>query len=137
MKLPKQRNPYLAVDILIIKNKKILLIKRNKEPWKGKLSLPGGFVEWGESVEEAAIREAREETGLKIKIENLLGVYSNPNRDPRGHVVSIAFIASPVGGKLKSSKEGEVKWYKLEREIFKYFGEKSDHKEMIKDYLRR
>ncbi|MEM5801968.1 MAG: NUDIX hydrolase [Candidatus Aenigmatarchaeota archaeon] len=137
MKLPKQRNPYLAVDVLIVKNKKIVLIRRNKNPWKGKLSLPGGFVEWGETVEQAAIREAKEETGLNVKIKKLLGVYSNPKRDPRGHVVSIAFVAEPIKGKLKSSKEGEVNWYEINKEIFKYFGSKSDHKKMIKDLLKK
>jgi 8-oxo-dGTP diphosphatase len=136
MKLPKRRNPYLAVDALIVKENKILLIKRNKEPWKGKLALIGGFVEWGETVEQAVIREVKEETGLKVKIKNLLGIYSNPKRDPRGHVISIVFVVKPVGGKLKSSKEGEVNWYKLDKNVINLFHPKSDHRDMVRKYLK-
>ncbi|RLE95050.1 MAG: hypothetical protein DRN04_00925 [Thermoprotei archaeon] len=55
--------------------------------------MPGGFVEYGERVEDAALREVKEETGFKVKIKGLVGVYSDPGRDPRGHVVSIAYLA--------------------------------------------
>ena len=75
-----------------------MLIKRKNNPFKGFWALPGGFVEYGETVEQAAIREAREETGISVDLKNLVGVYSDPGRDPRGHTVSICFLAKPAGG---------------------------------------
>jgi 8-oxo-dGTP diphosphatase len=94
------RNPALTVDAVIVKNKKILLIKRKQEPYRGQYALPGGFVEYGETVEAALQREVLEETGLVVKIKSLVDVYSDPDRDPRGHVVSVAFAADIVGGTL-------------------------------------
>jgi 8-oxo-dGTP diphosphatase len=67
--------------------------------------MPGGFVEYGERVENAAVREAREETGLEVTLGRLVGVYSEPGRDPRGHVVGICFLAKPVGGKLVAASD--------------------------------
>ncbi len=73
----------------------IVLIKRKFEPagW----SLPGGFVEYGETVEAAAVREAREETGLSVVLTELFGVYSDPQRDPRHHTIGVVFIATATG----------------------------------------
>jgi 8-oxo-dGTP diphosphatase len=82
-----------------------LLIKRKNNPYKGFWALPGGFIEYGETVEHAAIREAREETGISVDINGLVGVYSDPDRDPRGHTVSICFLAQPRGGKLLPSTD--------------------------------
>ena len=82
-----------------------MLIKRKNNPYKSFWALPGGFVEYGETVEHAAIREAREETGISVDINGLVGVYSDPNRDPRGHTVSICFLAIPRGGKLLPSTD--------------------------------
>ncbi|MEM5871492.1 MAG: NUDIX hydrolase [Candidatus Aenigmatarchaeota archaeon] len=102
----KAKIPRLAVDAVILtKDKKVLLVKRKFKPFKDFYALPGGFVEYGEKVEDACVREAFEETGLKVKIVRLLGVYSDPKRDPRFHNVSIAFICKRVGGSLKDSKE--------------------------------
>ncbi len=89
--------PKLTVDAAIILNGKIVLIKRKNQPYQGKFALPGGFVEIGETTKEATVREAYEETGLSIEIIKLLGVYSNPLRDPRGHVVSVCYLASGEG----------------------------------------
>ena len=99
------RNPALTVDAVIVKNKKILLIKRKQEPYRGQYALPGGFVEYGETVEAALQREVIEETGLVVKINSLVGVYSDPDRDPRGHVVSVAFAADIVGGTLAAGSD--------------------------------
>lgn len=89
--------PKLTVDAAIILNGKIVLIKRKNQPYQGKFALPGGFVEIGETTKEAIVREAYEETGLSIEIIKLLGVYSGPLRDPRGHVVSVCYLASGEG----------------------------------------
>lgn len=95
--------PLLAADAVILFAGGIVLIKRRNPPFAGCYALPGGFVEVGETVEEAAIREAREETGLDIELLGLVGIYSNPDRDPRGHVVSAAFLALGRGELLAGS----------------------------------
>jgi 8-oxo-dGTP diphosphatase len=99
------RNPALTVDAVIVKGKKIVLIKRQREPYRGQYALPGGFVEYGETVEAALRREVREETGLVVKIKSLIGVYSDPDRDPRGHVISVAFAADIIGGTLAAGSD--------------------------------
>ena len=86
------KNPTPTVDTIIQKDSKILLVKRKKDPFKQKMVLPGGFVNEGERVEDAAIREVKEETSLYIEIDNILGVYSDPSRDRRGHIMSTVFI---------------------------------------------
>lgn len=98
--------PLLAVDALIIYRGKIVLINRKNPPFEGSYALPGGFVEVGETVERAAVREAREETGLDIELIRLLGVYSDPSRDPRGHTVSVCFLAAGKG-KLKAGSDAK------------------------------
>ena len=90
---PERRAPSVAVDVVLVRpDGSIVLVRRAKEPFKGCWALPGGFVRYGERVEDAARREAREETGLEVAIEGLVGVYSEPDRDPRGHVISIAVL---------------------------------------------
>ncbi|QYJ16895.1 Bifunctional NMN adenylyltransferase/Nudix hydrolase [Rubrobacter xylanophilus DSM 9941] len=97
--------PKLMVDVVIPEEGGVVLVRRGSEPFEGRWALPGGFVEVGETVEEAAVREAAEETGLKVELSRLVGVYSEPDRDPRGHNVSVAFLARPVGGELKASSD--------------------------------
>ena len=88
------RQPAIAVDCVVFDNEGwLLLIRRKNAPFKGKYALPGGFVEYGESTEAAARRELQEETSLKVGQQHLVGVYSEPKRDPRGHVISIAYVA--------------------------------------------
>ncbi|MHC1636266.1 MAG: NUDIX domain-containing protein, partial [Candidatus Methanospirareceae archaeon] len=77
-----RRNPVLTVDVVIKKDEGYVFIKRKKEPYKGWWAIPGGIVEYGETVEEAARREAKEETGLDVRLIKLIGVYSDPSRDP-------------------------------------------------------
>jgi len=92
MGLPK--TPALTVDCVIYDpDGRVLLIRRKNEPFTGAFALPGGFVDIGETVEAACRREVREETGLEVHDLALIGVYSNPGRDPRGHTVSAAFMA--------------------------------------------
>lgn len=104
----KMKYPRLAVDVIILYKNKLVLIKRRNPPFEGKYALPGGFIEAGERVEDAAIREAKEETGLEIKLIKLLGVYSDPDRDPRGHVISICYLAEGYGELKPATDATEV-----------------------------
>ena len=127
-------NPSLAVDTVVFDRAgNLLLIRRANAPFKGRYALPGGFVEVGETVEAAALRELREETGLKAKAPRLIGVYSNPKRDPRGHVVSIAFLifvdqAKPKGGDAARSATFVDKWRDLKLAF--------DHNQIVADALK-
>ncbi len=89
------RNPFPTVDIIIELESGIVLIDRRNEPFGW--ALPGGFVDYGESLESAAVREAREETSLEISDLRLLGCYSDPARDNRMHTISTVFIATGRG----------------------------------------
>jgi 8-oxo-dGTP diphosphatase len=100
----KQFKPVPVVDIIIEQESKILFAKRKKEPFKGDLGLPGGFVELGETVEDSAKREVKEETSLDIELTNILGVYSDPKRDPRGHMMSTVFIARSLSNGIAIDK---------------------------------
>ena len=92
------KHPFLTVDAVILcDNDSIILIKRKNSPYKGFWALPGGFVEYGETVESAVLREVTEETGLSVDLNEISGVYSDPNRDPRGHVITICFTAAKMG----------------------------------------
>jgi 8-oxo-dGTP diphosphatase len=110
-----RRSPALTVDIIIIrKGGSIVLVKRLNPPFQGEWAIPGGFVEYGETVEAAAKREAREETGLDVELDRIVGVYSDPNRDPRGHAVSICFLAHEVRGQLRANTDAkEAKDFRL------------------------
>jgi ADP-ribose pyrophosphatase YjhB (NUDIX family) len=91
----KYRNPFPTVDVIIETEGGIVLIHRKNPPlgW----ALPGGFVDYGESLETAARREAKEETSLDVELRYQLGAYSDPSRDPRHHTISIVFVASATG----------------------------------------
>jgi len=127
------KKPSIAVDGIITKDEKILLIKRKNEPFKGKWALPGGFVEYGERVEEAVLREIKEETGLDAKIKKLLGVYSDPNRDPRGHTISIVFILEGKGKAKGGDDAEEAKFFELKKLPPLAF----DHKKIVDDFCDR
>ena len=86
------RNPYPTVDVVIhIPGRGVVLVRRKNSPhgW----ALPGGFIDYGESAPDAAVREVREETGLDVRLTSLLGVYSDPGRDPRFHTLSVVYTA--------------------------------------------
>lgn len=97
--MPVPVTPLLAADIIIeLSNRPgrpIVLIERKNPPYGW--AIPGGFVDVGETVEQAAVREAREETALSVRLVTLLGVYSDPNRDSRGHTASVVYLASAQG----------------------------------------
>jgi 8-oxo-dGTP diphosphatase len=99
------RNPYLAVDAIIeLEMRNIVLIERLNEPIG--YALPGGFVDYGESCEDAVIREVKEETNLVFRIKRQLHTFSNPDRDPRQHIVSVVFVG--VGsGELKAGDDAK------------------------------
>ncbi len=91
--MPMPITPALAADCVVVDAQdRVLLIRRKNEPYKGSYALPGGFVDIGESVEDACRRELMEETGVKARKLVLVGVYSNPKRDPRGHTCSVVFL---------------------------------------------
>jgi len=123
------RGPRLAVDVIILHEGGFILVRRKNEPYRGMWSLPGGFVECGETVEDAARREAMEETGLRIKLKKLVGVYSDPRRDPRGHVVSVCFMAKSAGGRLTASSDvSEVRVFRTPPGRMAF-----DHGKILKD----
>lgn len=127
------KQPSITVDAIIPKLSSILLIKRKKEPYKDTLALPGGFIEYNETAEQAIIREVFEETSLKIQVVDILGVYSDPQRDPRGHVMTIVFISKIHGGKeLQGDDAKEIDWVKL-KDVDK-IKLAFDHSLIIKDY---
>jgi 8-oxo-dGTP diphosphatase len=103
-----RKKPVLTVDIVIARSDgSVVLVRRRHDPFKGEWAIPGGFVEYGETVEEAAKREAKEETGLDVELTKIVGVYSDPNRDPRGHTISICFLAREVGGELRADSDAK------------------------------
>jgi 8-oxo-dGTP diphosphatase len=95
----------LAVDGLIFDNRSIVLIRRKNPPFTGKLAFPGGFVEYNETTEDAVMREVEEELGIKTKIIRLMGVYSEPYRDPRHHTVSVVYELKPLSTKFKAGDD--------------------------------
>jgi len=114
----------------------ILLIQRKNPPFQGKFALPGGFVEYNESVEEACIREAKEETNMDIKIENLVGIYSKPNRDPRGHTITAAFLCIPLENSIPLAGDDakNAKFFNVSEILHMELA--FDHKSIIEDALK-
>ncbi len=117
LKMPINQNIKITVDIAIFStdenNVSILLVKRKNEPFKGQWVLPGGFVDAGETLEDAAIRELEEETSLKIKSLTQFKAYGDPGRDPRGQTVTIVFMGKVQKSNVSiqaSSDAADVGW---------------------------
>ncbi len=91
-------HPRLAVDGVLLLDRKLLTVIRGHPPFEGMHALPGGMVEIGEPTEAAILREMEEETALEVAVERIVGVYSDPRRDPRGHTVSVAYALRRTGG---------------------------------------
>jgi len=127
----KYRNPLVTVDIVIEIDNGIVLIKRANPPYGW--ALPGGFVEYGETLELSAVREAKEETSLDIKLKEQFHSYSEPDRDPRHHTVTTVFIAKGIGTPKPADdakKLGIFSKRSLPEPIV------FDHKKIIDDYFR-
>jgi len=126
-------NPIPTVDIIIeIKSKGIILIKRKNPPYGW--AIPGGFVDYGESLEEAALREAKEETNLDIKLIRQFHTYSDPKRDPRHHSISTVYIAKGEGEPKAKDDALEIRIFdesNLPDEIA------FDHRSILYDYFKR
>jgi len=126
----KLRNPLLTVDIIIEIDGKIVLIERKNPPhgW----ALPGGFVDYGESIESAAVREAAEETSLAVKLTDQFYTYSDPHRDPRHHTVSTVFIATAQG---EPHGADDAKTARLCGEADLPSAIAFDHRQILRDYF--
>lgn len=127
------KTPYLAVDAIIkTDDNKIVLIERKFAPLG--LAFPGGFVDYGESCEDAIRREVREETGLEFCIKKLVGVYSDPKRDLRQHVVSVVYCGKGTGDLKAGDDAKEAKAFsvsELLNDIVLVF----DHHKILMDYF--
>jgi len=119
----------LAVDAIVMLNGKVVLIKRKNPPFENCYALPGGFVEKGETVEQALVREVKEEVGLDIEIVKLVGVYSEPDRDPRGRVISLCYLAEARGELAPGTDAKDVAVFDLSELPELAF----DHEQMIRD----
>jgi 8-oxo-dGTP diphosphatase len=119
MKREFPEQPIVGVGAIIVQKERVLLVKRAHPPIAGQWSIPGGALEIGELVREAAIREAREETGLIVEPGELLGVFDrvlrNPEQRVQYHYVLIDFLCKPLGGELcAASDAAEVRWFTRE-----------------------
>ena len=138
----KHKNPVPAVDFLILKddNSKILLVRRKNDPFKGMLSIPGGFINEGETAEDAMTREAKEETSLVVEPIAILGVYSDPQRDPRMHTISVTFITRIVQGNEDARDDAAaLQWVNIEDELDSLIQSKQiafDHSKILNDYKK-
>ncbi len=125
------RNPLLAVDVIVRHERRIVLVKRKNPPsgW----AIPGGFVETGETVEQAARRELREETSLELRSLRQWRIFSRPDRDPRQHVVSVCFKAQGQGTMQANSDAASVRTFSYYEPLPELA---FDHQQILKEYIR-
>lgn len=132
------KNPTPTTDVIITREEEILVVKRKRNPFKDELAIPGGFVNENETVEQAAVREIMEETALPIRLKEILGVYSDPKRDPRKHIITTVFIGEIIGNKKIEPVAGDdasaIKWISIGSiSDFKFA---FDHKKILNDFVR-
>jgi len=131
----KYSNPIPTVDVILQHGSKVLMIRRKKDPFKVQLALPGGFVNEGETVEDAMKREALEETSLEVEPIEILGVYSDPRRDPRKHITTTVFVGIIVGGSDSAGDDAaSIEWVELadiEKQQIAF-----DHITILRDYKK-
>jgi len=128
-----RRQPRLTVDVIVEVGKDRLVLIRRKNPPPG-WALPGGFVDAGETVEQAAVRETLEETSLRVELVRQFHVYSDPTRDPRGHTVSVVFIGRAQGEPRAADDAAEARTFPVDalpQELA------FDHGRILADYLNR
>ncbi|MCX7757112.1 MAG: NUDIX hydrolase [candidate division WOR-3 bacterium] len=129
--MDERKIPKLAVDVIINYQGRIVLIERKNPPYGW--ALPGGYVEYGETVEEAAQREVKEETGLSLNSLKQFHVYSDPMRDPRGHTVSVVFVANAEGEFLAGDDAKAIGLFELNNLPLNLA---FDHRKIIEDYKK-
>lgn len=133
--MPRPVTPPIAADIIIEMvdrpERPILLIERKFPPlgW----AIPGGFMDEGETVEQAAVREAREEISLEVSLKALLGIYSDPRRDPRGHTVSAVYVGEARGEPRAADDAANVQLFTPQQFPSQLA---FDHAQILRDYLR-
>lgn len=131
--MTKHSNPTPTVDVILQRDSNVLMIRRKNDPFKDCLALPGGFVNEGETIEEAMKREALEETSLEVEPVEILGAYSDPKRDPRKHIVTVVFVGIIVGGNSKPGDDAaSIEWVKIDdiqRQQIAF-----DHAQILRDY---
>ncbi len=127
-------HPRIAVDAVVEDGGRVLLVRRGRPPFEGAWALPGGFVREGERLEEAVVRELVEETGVQGRILGVVGAYSRPDRDPRGHTISVVYALEATGGSVRGGDDAaEAAWRDLDDLPTLAF----DHSEIVEDYLSR
>ncbi|HEY3172594.1 MAG TPA: NUDIX hydrolase [Thermoanaerobaculia bacterium] len=131
------RGPRLTVDAWVRDRRgRLLLVRRGRPPFKGSWALPGGFCELGETTEASCAREVREETGLRVRIGPVLGVYSDPKRDPRGSTVSVLYAATPVAGTVRGGDDADdARWFS--RRELRRLDLAFDHGQIVREQLAR
>lgn len=126
------KKPSVTADGIVIRNGKILLIKRKNDPFMGYHALPGGFLNHGERLEDCVVREVREETGLVTEIVDLVGIYSSPDRDPRGHFVTAVYHLRAKKGTVRAGDDASAaEWIDVDHLPEMAF----DHVDIIKGFL--
>ena len=136
MKKEYPEHPMVGVGAIIVQDGKILIVRRSSEPGKGKWSVPGGLVELGETVEQAVVREVREECGLDVEVDRLIDVVDSMTFDRNGrlkyHFIILDFFVKIKGGKLRPGDDAkEAMWVSLE-EVENY-----DLTKTFRDFLKR
>ena len=124
-------NPFPTVDVIIEEGDQVVLILRRNEPRQW--ALPGGFCDYGESLEEAAVREAREETNLEVELVEQFHTYSDPQRDPRQHNITTVYIAKVKGGTPKAQDDAQQIRVFSEAELPSELA--FDHAQILRDYF--